>query len=51
MNETEYKAAKASLKAKLKAGTISDEDYKAEWNAAESGFGVSLTEWPCDIIE
>jgi hypothetical protein len=51
MSEQEYKESKSQLKAQYDTGVISWEEYTTGWNKAESKFGVSLSEWPCDPDE
>lgn len=51
MEEKEYKETKAKIAAKYDMGQIDAKEYIKAWNEAESKFGVSLSEWPCDPDE
>jgi len=43
-----YKKMRADVNELYNSGQITGEEYKAEINAIEESYGISLTEWPCD---
>lgn len=47
MTKRQYKARKAELDDQLAHEEIDLDEYKTEWNAAETSFGVTPTTWPC----